>query len=438
MRLLSLFIAGLLALILSPSNINAQNKSSTSGAGDRYFQFSNELFEDLQDDGFLRETRQGGRVVSAVLDVCYAASADTGRKDRFVVTLKPDGGKLVGKTQSQEDKVAVSVSLVRKVTAKTFAFEGTITIGTAENKISVTDKTDLGEAEFNEDAPAADAVEPQPTDFTEVSPGLVGAQVKRASFAALVKGLRDQNVKVDLDALVANCAELRSGTQTLQVSVEPQRAPALIAKLKSTPGVVAAGYVTGTYTMDNAIRLAAADWSSNGKLDREKFASAVGASAAKILSAKVDSSAWDAATGELTVKLKRPSALVPGVDLTETVEFTVLVGPEKPGAGANLIAWVGNTDIDVKDEGAGPRLEVLQPSAREADVGSGKMSSSPFSKPSKMRSAADSGEAFGISNPRFISVSTGPRTTAWTVTPCPAKSALSDCVMLNAAAFEIE
>ena len=48
------------------------------------------------------------------------------------------------------------------------------------------------------------------------------------------------------------------------------------------------------------------------------------------------------------------------------------------------------------------------------DAGSGKISSSPLSIPSKMPAAADSGEAFGISKPRFISVSMGPRMTAWT------------------------
>ena len=37
-----------------------------------------------------------------------------------------------------------------------------------------------------------------------------------------------------------------------------------------------------------------------------------------------------------------------------------------------------------------------------------------------------------------MSVSTGPRKTPWTVTPSLASSALRDCVMLNAAAFEIE
>src|SRR5438445_945169 len=67
-----------------------------------------------------------------------------------------------------------------------------------------------------------------------------------------------------------------------------------------------------------------------------------------------------------------------------------------------------------------------QPSAMDWDVGSGKISSSPFSMPSKMAAATDSGEAFGKSTLRVISVSTGPVRMAWTVTPWPAKSALSD------------
>src|SRR5262249_52958198 len=79
-----------------------------------------------------------------------------------------------------------------------------------------------------------------------------------------------------------------------------------------------------------------------------------------------------------------------------------------------------------------------QPSARGWDARWGKISPPPFSNPSRMPTAADSGEAFGISKPRFMSVSMGPRKTAWTVTPSPARSALNDCVMLNAAAFEME
>jgi len=72
-----------------------------------------------------------------------------------------------------------------------------------------------------------------------------------------------------------------------------------------------------------------------------------------------------------------------------------------------------------------------QLSASDADTGYGKMSSSPFSTPSKIARATDAGEAFGISKPRVISVSVGPVRTAWTVTPRPAKRARSDCVRLT-------
>ena len=52
--------------------------------------------------------------------------------------------------------------------------------------------------------------------------------------------------------------------------------------------------------------------------------------------------------------------------------------------------------------------------------------------------AAVSADAFGISRPRFISVSIGPGMTAWTVAPWSARNARNDCVMLNAAAFDTE
>src|SRR6266446_2504055 len=55
---------------------------------------------------------------------------------------------------------------------------------------------------------------------------------------------------------------------------------------------------------------------------------------------------------------------------------------------------------------------VRQLSAMDCDMGSGKMSSSPASTPSKMARATDSGEAFGMSMPRVMSVSTKPVRTA--------------------------
>ena len=51
-----------------------------------------------------------------------------------------------------------------------------------------------------------------------------------------------------------------AGEQVITVAVDPDRAAALIAKFKSSPGVITAGWTSGMVEMDRAIRFAAADW----------------------------------------------------------------------------------------------------------------------------------------------------------------------------------
>ena len=77
-----------------------------------------------------------------------------------------------------------------------------------------------------------------------------------------------------------------------------------------------------------------------------------------------------------------------------------------------------------------------QLSDSDADRGSGKMSSSPRSTPSKMARATDSGDAFGMSKPRVMSVSVGSVKTAWTLTPRPGQEGAKRLRRLNAAALE--
>ena len=78
------------------------------------------------------------------------------------------------------------------------------------------------------------------------------------------------------------------------------------------------------------------------------------------------------------------------------------------------------------------------PSAIGCDIGSGKISSSPFSTPSKIAAATDAGDAFGMSRSRDMSVSTGPAKTACTSMPRPANRARCDCVSENIAALDTE
>jgi hypothetical protein len=63
----------------------------------------------------------------------------------------------------------------------------------------------------------------------------------------------------------------------------------------------------------------------------------------------------------------------------------------------------------------------------DADMGSGKTSSSAFSTPLKMARATDSGEDFGMSKLRGMSVSTGLVRAACTLTPRPASGATAKC-----------
>jgi hypothetical protein len=324
----------------------------------RYFQFSGDLLGDLPVDGFLREVRQGGNVISAMLDVCHSISQVSSRKDRFVVPLHVESGKLVGTGQSQEDKIPITVSLARKQTGKTTKFEGYITRGSIKTNISSEDNRDMTEAEFRENQDSEASVDPQPKDFTEISPDSLGIRVKRESLVEIVKKLKSEDVQIIVDSLTPDCPTLRSGHQVVRFFADPERAPSLVAKLKASAEVVTAGWTEGGSPIEDAVRFPAAGWlDSNGRLDREKLAAAIAASGAKTFNATLGSSSWDLTTGELTLKLKIPNQPIPGLDLTDIV---VLIGPEKLGSTANLIVWLEEyKKIDTVDEGPEPRFKNL-------------------------------------------------------------------------------
>ncbi len=73
----------------------------------------------------------------------------------------------------------------------------------------------------------------------------------------------------------------------------------------------------------------------------------------KTLAAKPAAASWNANTGALKLTLKRPSQQFPALDLTETVEVTALVSPDKPGGSDRLMLWIGSPVISTADESAG-------------------------------------------------------------------------------------
>jgi len=368
MRALLFCLVGLMTassgLALAQMKLSA--KAAPGGNEIRYFTSIDGLMEGNA-DAILKETRQGKTVTSAVLDVCYPAGKGSDRKDRFVVNLSVNGQTLSGTTQSISDQLPVTVKLVRKPTGDTFEFKGQISVGQTVTEVTSTDNSDLSEKEFRDNQTTDDGIAAAPKDFSEVSPESIGVRLKLDAALDFLQGLKGQDVEVSLSSLTVSCDALRAGEQTINISVDPDRAAGLIAKFKSLPGVVAAGWTSGIVEMERSIRFASADWREADRLDRDKLAAAIANVLGKTLSAKPSSSAWNPNTGKLKLTFKRPSQIFPALGLTETVEVTALVAPDRPGASDRLMLWISNPVVSTKDETAGPKLNLAEESSGDEE-----------------------------------------------------------------------
>src|ERR1700722_11206150 len=368
MRALLLCLIGLAAASSNPAfaEIKLSPKAAPGANEVRYFTSIDGLM-DGNADVILKETRQGKAVTAATLDVCYPVAKGTDRRDRFVVNLAVNGQTLTGTTQTLGDKQPVTVKLVRKPTGDNFEFKGQISIGQTVTEVASSDNSDISEKEFQDKQTTDDGITAAPRDFTEVSPESVGVRIKLDAALDFLKGLKGQNVEVSPSSLAVTCDALRAGEQTISLSVDPDRAAARIAKSRSLPGVIAAGWTTGVVEMDRTIRFPAADWRDGDRLNRDKLAAAISNVLAGTLSAKSSSSTWNPNTGKLRLTFKRPSQMFPGLDLTETVEVTALVAADKPGASDRLMLWIGNPAITTTDETAGAKLNLADESSGEEE-----------------------------------------------------------------------
>jgi hypothetical protein len=363
------FLFCLVGLMTASSDLAfADMKLSTKAAAGaneiRYFTSIDGLMDGTA-DVVLKETRQGKIVSAAVLDVCYPVAKGSDRKDRFVANLAVNGQTLTGTTQSLGEKQPVTVKLVRRPTGDTFEFKGQISVGQAVTEVASSDNSDLSEKEYLDNQSTDDGITAAPKDFTEVSPEAVAVKVKLDAAADFLKGLKGQDLEVSLSGLAVTCDALRAGEQTVNIQVDPDRAAALITKAKSTPGVVTAGWTSGVVEMDRTIRFAAAGWRDGDKLNRDKLATAIANVLSKTLVAKPASSTWSPTTGKLKLTFKRPSQVLPGLDLTDTIDVTALVASDRPGAADRLMLWIGTPSVSTADEGTGPKLNLADESSSD-------------------------------------------------------------------------
>ncbi|ABD06543.1 conserved hypothetical protein [Rhodopseudomonas palustris HaA2] len=309
-------------------------------------------------DVILKETRQGKTVTGAVLDVCYSPAKGSDHKERFVANLQVSGQNLTGTTQTTGDKAPVTVKLTRKPNGETVDFKGEISVGTTMYEITSSDNSDLSEKEYLENQSADDSIATAPKDFTEVSPEAIGVRVNLEAAADFLKTLKGQNLQVSLSSLSVGCDALRAGTLLINLTTDPARAAAVIARAKTFPGVLAAGWTNGIIEMDRTILFPAAGWRDGDRLNRDKLASTVAGVLSQTLGATLAASAWNDDTGKLKLSFKRPSDLVPSLQLTQTIDIEAMVSADKPGATDRLMLWLGNPSDTTSDDSAGPKLNI--------------------------------------------------------------------------------
>jgi hypothetical protein len=368
MRALLLCLLGLATASPALAQMKLPAKTAPGAIETRYFTAIDGLM-DGNADVVLKETRQGKTVTAATLDVCYPAAKGSDRKDRFVANLTVSGQTLTGTTQSMGDKQPVTIKLTRKPTGDTFEFRGQITIGQAVTEVTSTDNSDLSEKEFLENQTSDDGITPAPKEFTDVSPEAIGVRVKLDAALDFLKSLKGEAVEIGLSSLSISCDALRAGEQTINLTADPERAAALVAKAKTMPGVIAAGWTSGAIEMDRTIRFAAAEWRDGDKINKDKIASAVSGVLAKTLAARPAEASWNANTGKAKLTFKRPSPIYPPLALTETLGITALVSPDKPGASDRLMLWISSPVITTADEGAGAKLHVSEDSTGDEEGG---------------------------------------------------------------------
>ncbi len=253
----------------------------------------------------------------------------------------------------------MAVDLARSATGNSYAFEGTVKLGDQILKASSDDLADMSEKDFREQTSVEDSIVDNPADFREVTPGTLAIRVARTAMIDLLKTLRSENVKVQGYSIAPSCEALRRGTVDVQLDVDPERAVDLIGKVKALPGVTKAGWTSGGVDLTRAVRIPAGSFRDSArKLDRQKLGEAIAAVAARVFSAKPGTTEWDEVTGELAITVKRPDLTVPGLGLTEVIGIPFVVSGEKPGGKDTLVIRIGQTESEIQDDGAGPRLTI--------------------------------------------------------------------------------
>jgi hypothetical protein len=330
----------------------------------RYATLSGTFEDGREVDVIVREVRARGKLNSATLDVCYPVSPASGRWDRAVVELKPDGAALRGTGTSQVERSALDVRLQRKGSGENLTYEGTIRRGNEQVRLTTEPGRESDETTFREEQEAQGvAINERPQDFLEAAADALSVRVRREALASVVDALRREAVQLAPLGLTIDCSVLRSGMHQLLFVTDPNAASDLVERLRRIDGAVSVGWQPSEWEASRAIRIPA----EAARGDESSIPAAVASLAAEVTGATLkDISARKPLSGEYTVVLTRGSEYTPIQGMVDELSIIVKVVPEKPDARDKMIVFVQMMGIRLRDASGEPKLDFIESTMSDA------------------------------------------------------------------------
>lgn len=193
-------------------------------------------------DGVLKLTFLGSQITDASIDVCYPTSSLSRRVDRLAISLQVDGASVSGSGVSAAGS-QVTVSVKRSGSKDSQELNGVLkvsghTIGIAATGLQFSEEDPAAPPS---DSTAAEASEDE-SDKPVVDPSALSVTTKLSNVADLVKLARSEGARVDPTSLIPGCVDLRSGSSSISIDIDPSRSTAFLGKARNLAGVSAAEF----------------------------------------------------------------------------------------------------------------------------------------------------------------------------------------------------
>lgn len=333
----------------------------------QYVYFSPATLGGLPVEGWVRELRQGRTVIEAQLEMCFLADPPQRNRDRLAIPLTISGDRFTGQGTSISGAQALRVDLVRRISDDAVVWTGrvasTMPGGQQQEQVFIsTGSFELDDQGFRDGEAADPGLLTHAETTLAAAPSTIRITAPRDRLGMLDPLFKAFDLTVSASFFVDDCADLRRGHISFDVSVHPFRRDEALRALKSHPAVKTAGLTAQDGESLSAIRFPAERFRDADKKPDLPAVAAIFKAAAEIGMGTVEVS-HDEKTAGFLVDLRLPSRLRPGFDAIDRIALAIVLYPDPENPDRMVIGRTETTTrivsplIRNSGRGAGPVYE---------------------------------------------------------------------------------